>query len=73
MIRAIIHWFCMIVGVLGAVVSGVWLIVLQIQNPDATKMRLLLDNPELIVICIVCCVLVFIGGLTSGPRSTSRW
>ena len=73
MIKTIIHWFCMIVGVLGAVVSGVWLIVLQIQNPDATEMRILLDNPALVVLCVVCLILVFIGGLTSGPRSRHRW
>lgn len=73
MIKNIIHWFCMIVGVLGAVVSGVWVIVLQIQNPDATKMRLLFDNPALIVICIVCFILVFIGGLTSEHRSRRKW
>lgn len=65
MIKNIIHWFCMIVGVLGCIVSGVWLIVLQILNPDATEMRLFIDNPELVVICIVCFILVFISGLTS--------
>ena len=69
MIKNIIHWFCLIVGVLGAVASGVWTIVLQIQNPDDTKMRIVLDNPELIVFCIICFILVFIGALTNDTRS----
>lgn len=73
MIKNIIHWFCMIVGVLGAVVSAIWLMVVQIQNPDATEMRILLDNPELVIICIICCGLVFIAGLTSEPGSKRRW
>ena len=73
MIKDIIHWFCVIVGVLGAVVGGIWAIVLQIQNPDATEMRIILDNPALLVLCVVCFILVFIGGLTSEPRSKRRW
>ena len=73
MIKNIINWFCTIVGVVGALVSGVWAIVLQIQNPDATEMRLILDNPALFIACIVCFILVFIGGLTRGPRSKKRW
>ena len=73
MIKNIIHWFCMIVGELSAVVIGVWVVVLQIQNPDATEMRILFDNPALIISCIICFILVFIGGLTSGSRSRRKW
>ena len=73
MIKNIIHWCCTIVGVVGAIVSGMWAIVLQIQNPDATKMRLILDNPALFIACIVCFILVFIGGLTSEQESKRRW
>ena len=73
MIKDVIHWFCTIVGALGAVVGGVWSIVLQIQNPDSTEMRIILDNPELIVLCVVCFILIFIGALTSGPRSRHKW
>ena len=65
MIKVIIHWVCTIVGVLGALVSGIWLMVLQACNPDMTEMRILINNPHLVIICFCCFLLVFIGSLTS--------
>ena len=73
MIKTIIYWFCIIFGVLGAIVGGIWAIVLQLQNPDATEMRIMLDNPALFITVLVCFILIFIAGLTSGPRSGRRW
>ena len=51
MIKVIIHWICTIVGVLGALVSGIWLMVIQVCNPDMTEMRILINNPHLVIIC----------------------
>lgn len=73
MIKNIISIICAVVGVVGALISGIWTFVLHVKNPDATGMRILIDNPELFIVCIISLIILFIGGLTSEPRSKRKW
>ena len=74
MIKNIISIICLILGGIGALVSGVWTFVLRFKNPDATSMRVLVDNPELFILCIISLIVTTIGGLlTSKPRGKRRW
>ena len=73
MIKNIISIICLALGVIGALVSGVWTFILAIQNPDATPMRHLIDNPELLILCIVSLIVTSIGGLLHDSRGKRRW
>ena len=73
MIKNIIAIICLVFGVICALVSGVWTFILSFQNPDATPMRLLIDNPELFILCIVSLIVTSIGGLLHKPRGKRRW
>ena len=73
MIKNIISIICLVLGVVGALVSGIWAFILAIQNPDATPMRHLIDNPELLILCIVSLIVTSIGGLLHDPRGRRRW
>lgn len=73
MIKNIIAIISLVLGVIGALVSGVWTFILSFQNPDATPMRLLIDNPEVFILCIVSLIVTNIGGLLHNPRGKRRW
>ena len=73
MVKNIISIICLVLGVVGALVSGIWTFILAIQNPDATPMRHLIDNPELLILCIVSLIVTSIGGLIYNPRGNKRW
>ena len=73
MIKNIISIICLVLGVMSALVIGIWTFLLAIQKPDATPMRPLIDNPELLILCIVSLIVTSIGGLIYNPRGKRRW
>ena len=72
MSKDVISTICSVAGIVGALICGIWTIIIQVKNPDATEMRVLIDHPQLLVCVIICFVLAFIGGLTSSGGH-KRW
>ena len=48
-------------ALIGAVVASIWSIVFNIQHPDMTQMRLMMENPGPIITIFICLTMYIIG------------
>ena len=48
-------------SLIGAVVASIWSIVFNIQHPDMTQMRLMIENPGPTITVFICLVMYLVG------------
>ena len=60
-IKTVIGVLLIIAALIGMCVSCICSVVFNIQNPDMTELRLLIENPGPTIAAIICCVLFFVG------------
>ena len=48
-------------ALIGAVVASIWSIVFNIQHPDMTHMRLMMENPGPIITVFICLIMYLVG------------
>lgn len=51
----------MIVGFIGLLICGIWAMILRVQNPDMTEMRLFFEFPQVTIIAVICAVMGIVG------------
>ena len=50
-----------VTALIGAVVASIWSIVFNIQHPDMTQMRLMIENPGPIITALICLAMYRVG------------
>ena len=60
-IKDVIGVLLIIAALIGMVVSSICAVVFNIQNPDMTELRLLIENPGPAIAAIICFVLFLVG------------
>lgn len=48
-------------ALIGAVVACIWSTVFNIQHPDMTQMRLMIENPGPIITVFICLIMYLVG------------
>lgn len=60
-LKTILGLILVISGVIGMITCGIQLITFQFQNPDMTRMRCVMENPKLVIYCIIWAILGYTG------------
>lgn len=60
-IKEAIAIILVVTALIGALVASVWSIVFNIQHPDMTHMRLMIENPGPIITVFICLAMYLVG------------
>lgn len=60
-IKEAIAVILVVTALIGAVVASIWSTVFNIQHPDMTHMRLMIENPGPIITVFICLIMYRIG------------